>query len=184
MSYRSEKFLSLLGKNLDDLNENELKEISRNILDDGLHGICFSLYEDGQEPGNDITDEQIISRLEILKPHTKWIRTFSSLEEHGRIAKFAKGLGFKTLVGAWLSSDLNTNEEELSGFDTKPLVGHLAAWNYFMSADSEENDKGLLLTGKYGLRPDQLKFGNDKKMTLTTDSNVKSYLLVTEFRRK
>jgi len=37
--------------------------------------------------------------------------------------------------------------------------------------------------GKYGLRPDQLKFGNDKQILLTTDSNVKSYLLVTEFRR-
>ena len=30
---------------------------------------------------------------------------------------------------------------------------------------------------------DQLKFGNDKIFKLTTDSNVKSYLLVTEFRR-
>ncbi len=37
--------------------------------------------------------------------------------------------------------------------------------------------------GKYGLRPGQLKFGNDKIFTLTTDSNVTSYLLVTEFRR-
>ena len=37
--------------------------------------------------------------------------------------------------------------------------------------------------GKYGLRPGQLKFGNDKLFKLTTDSNVKSYLLVTEFRR-
>ena len=54
------------------------------------------------------------------------------------------------------------------------------------SADSEESDGplgGLLLTGKYGLRPGQLKFGNDKKMTITTDTLVKSYLLVTEFRR-
>ena len=54
------------------------------------------------------------------------------------------------------------------------------------SADSEESDGplgGLLLTGKYGLRPGQLKFGNDKKMTITTDNLVKSYLLVTEFRR-
>ena len=34
----------------------------------------------------------------------------------------------------------SVGEEELSGFDTKPLVGHLAAWNYFMSADSEAND--------------------------------------------
>ena len=45
--------------------------------------------------------------------------------------------------------------------------------------------KPLSLTGKgkYGLRPNQLKYGNDKQFKLTTDSNVKSYLLVTEFRR-
>ena len=30
-------------------------------------------------------------------------------------------------------------EEELSGLDTKPLVGHLAAWNYFMSVETPEN---------------------------------------------
>ncbi len=34
----------------------------------------------------------------------------------------------------------SVGEEELSGFDTGPLVGHLAAWNYFMSAEAEEND--------------------------------------------
>lgn len=33
----------------------------------------------------------------------------------------------------------SVGEEELSGFDTKPLLGHLAAWNYFMSADTEAN---------------------------------------------
>jgi urea transport system substrate-binding protein len=33
----------------------------------------------------------------------------------------------------------SVGEEELSGMDTKPLVGHLAAWNYFMSADAPEN---------------------------------------------
>ena len=46
-------------------------------------------------------------------------------------------------------------------------------------------DETLPLTGKgkYGLRPDQLQFGNDKVFKITTDENVKSYLLVTEFRR-
>ena len=46
--------------------------------------------------------------------------------------------------------------------------------------------KDLVLTGngKYGLRPSQLKFGNDKIFKLTTDSNVRNYLLVTEFRRE
>ena len=34
----------------------------------------------------------------------------------------------------------SVGEEELSGMDTKALVGHLAAWNYFMSVDSEIND--------------------------------------------
>jgi urea transport system substrate-binding protein len=33
----------------------------------------------------------------------------------------------------------SVGEEELSGFDTSNLVGHLAAWNYFMSADTPEN---------------------------------------------
>ena len=52
-----------------------------------------------------------------------------------------------------------------------------------LSASSEENDLTLTGKGKYGLRPDQLKFGNDKQILLTTDSNIESYLLVTEFRR-
>ena len=34
----------------------------------------------------------------------------------------------------------SVGEEELSGMDTAPLVGHLAAWNYFMSAESDVND--------------------------------------------
>jgi urea transport system substrate-binding protein len=54
---------------------------------------------------------------------------------------------YKELANQGISSEdipvvaFSVGEEELSGFDTKPLVGHLAAWNYFMSADSEENEK-------------------------------------------
>src|SRR6187431_3349809 len=33
----------------------------------------------------------------------------------------------------------SVGEEELSGIDTKPLVGHLAAWNYFMSVEDAKN---------------------------------------------
>ena len=35
----------------------------------------------------------------------------------------------------------SVGEEELSGIDTSDLVGHLAAWNYFMSVDTPENDE-------------------------------------------
>ena len=53
-----------------------------------------------------------------------------------------------------------------------------------LSAESEDSDLSFTGNGKYGLRPDELKFGNDKQFKLTTDSNVESYLLVSEFRRK
>ena len=33
----------------------------------------------------------------------------------------------------------SVGEEELAGIDTKPLLGHLAAWNYFMSVDNPDN---------------------------------------------
>lgn len=46
----------------------------------------------------------------------------------------------------------SVGEQELTGIDTSPLVGHLAAWNYFMSVDSDANydfiDAWLAHTGE------------------------------------
>src|SRR5678816_2673525 len=39
----------------------------------------------------------------------------------------------------------SVGEEELRGVDTNPLVGHLAAWNYFMSLKNPENDAFIKL---------------------------------------
>lgn len=53
---------------------------------------------------------------------------------------------YKELGAQGISSEdipvvaFSVGEEELSGIDTAPLVGHLAAWNYFMSVDNEAND--------------------------------------------
>jgi urea transport system substrate-binding protein len=53
---------------------------------------------------------------------------------------------YKELAAAGISADdipvvaFSVGEEELSGLDTTNLVGHLAAWNYFQSAESEAND--------------------------------------------
>jgi urea transport system substrate-binding protein len=52
---------------------------------------------------------------------------------------------YKELAAAGVSADeipvvaFSVGEEELSGLDTSNLVGHLAAWNYFQSADTPEN---------------------------------------------
>src|SRR5499433_4464130 len=39
----------------------------------------------------------------------------------------------------------SVGEEDLRGVDTKPLVGHLAAWNYFMSVKNAQNDAFIKL---------------------------------------
>ena len=132
MSLRDEKIKSLLGINLDSLSEDELKELSSEILESKIHGICFSLYEDEQQPGDFVSDEQIKRRLSILKPYTNWIRTFSSTDEHARIAQIAVDMGFKTLVGAWLSDDLKSNDNEIEGLlklASKGLVNIAAVGN-------------------------------------------------------
>lgn len=43
----------------------------------------------------------------------------------------------------------SVGEEELRGIDTKPLVGHLAAWNYFMSIDTPENEEFIAKWQEY-----------------------------------
>ncbi|CAN5890868.1 MAG: Aliphatic amidase expression-regulating protein [Chromatiales bacterium USCg_Taylor] len=55
---------------------------------------------------------------------------------------FYKELGNQKVSAADIPSvAFSVGEEELSGIDTKPLVGHLAAWNYFMSVDTPENQE-------------------------------------------
>jgi len=51
----------------------------------------------------------------------------------------------------------SVGEEELSGFDTTPLVGHLAAWNYFQSVETEENEAFIASWKKY--------IGDEKRVT-------------------
>jgi hypothetical protein len=77
---------------------------------------------------------------------------------------------------------------KLTGADNESLVSliecyHLIEGTGTLTISAGSEDLTLTGKGKYGLRPEQLKFGNDKIFTLTTDANVKSYLLVTEFRR-
>jgi exo-beta-1,3-glucanase (GH17 family) len=95
--------------------EATLTDIFEEILQNGVHGFCFSLYEDGQKPGDIISEAQVRRRMEILKPHTRWIRSFSCTEGNEFIPKIAKEMGIKTLVGAWLGKDDEINQREIAG---------------------------------------------------------------------
>lgn len=88
--------------------------------------------------------------------HSDWQTIVSDIKKFGTAGKKTAVVStingdanvpfYKELANQGVSAEdipvvaFSVGEEELSGFDTKPLVGHLAAWNYFMSAESAEND--------------------------------------------
>jgi len=115
MSLREEKFLALTAVDYDDVSIEGLRKTFKKTLKNGMHGLCFSPYMDGQEPGEVLSEEQIRRRIEIIKPYTSWIRSFSCTEGNELIPKIAKEYGLKTLVGAWLGDDAENNENEING---------------------------------------------------------------------
>lgn len=120
MSYREETFMKFKRSELiqklnyiNDLSDEEVRNLFYEVLNGGIHGFCFSLYEEGQEPGDIIPRAQIERRMKILSKHSRWIRTFSCTEGNELIPEVAKELGMKTMVGAWIGDDLEKNEIEL-----------------------------------------------------------------------
>ena len=115
MSVREEKYLALTAVDYDDTSLEGLRKTFKKILKSGVHGLCFSPYMDGQEPGNQLSEEQIRRRIEIIAPYTQWIRSFSCTEGNELIPRIAKEFGLKTLVGAWLGDDDDINNKEMQG---------------------------------------------------------------------
>ena len=96
----------------------------RELMATGFHGLCFSPYLDGQGPGTLIGEAQIRARMEVIRPHTRWVRSFSCTEGNELIPRVAKGCGLKTLVGAWLGTDRAINESEIEGVIEVARAGH------------------------------------------------------------
>lgn len=105
--------------------------------------------------------------------HSDWQSIVADIKKFG-------GAGEKTAVISTINGDANVpfykelanqgvsardipviafsvGEEELAGIDTKPLVGHLAAWNYFENVDSDLNDDFVEKWHKFT--------GNEKRVT-------------------
>ena len=117
--------MSLTGQEVNGLNRSELKEQCEQFLNAKMHGICFSPYEGAQEPGDPISEAQVRRKLELLIPHTDWIRVFSCTQGNEIIPKLAKEYGFRTLVGAWLGEEKETNDEELQGLIALASAGYV-----------------------------------------------------------
>ncbi|MCU0384149.1 MAG: glycosyl hydrolase family 17 protein [Cyclobacteriaceae bacterium] len=113
MSYNAEAVMSLAGRNYEGVTTEQLRILFKQVLQGGMHGMCFSPYEEGQNPGDMLSEKQIRRRMEIIRPFIKWIRSFSCTEGNELIPKIAKEYGIKTMVGAWLGKDDKVNQQEV-----------------------------------------------------------------------
>jgi exo-beta-1,3-glucanase (GH17 family) len=113
MSYNAEAVMSLAGRNYEGVTTEQLRILFKQVLQSGMHGLCFSPYEEGQTPGDMLSEKQIRRRMEIIRPYIKWIRSFSCTEGNELIPKIAKEYGIKTMVGAWLGKDDKVNQQEV-----------------------------------------------------------------------
>ncbi|RJX26448.1 MAG: glycosyl hydrolase [Acholeplasma sp.] len=107
-------------------NVKELEDKVKAILDQKISGVSFSPYLEGQDPSvkSLISHQQIADRLEIIRPYTKWIRTFSTTNGNEEVPRIAHEKSLKTLVGAWLDSDFENNEVEINNIIAIAKAGH------------------------------------------------------------
>jgi len=124
MSKRYENIMSLAGQDYSKTKKDDLSSLFSDLMQAGLHGLCYSSYEEGQKPGSKLSREQIEKRINIMKPYTKWVRTFSCTDGGELIPEVAKENGLKVLVGAWLSDDLEKNEKEIKNLIRIVENGH------------------------------------------------------------
>ena len=115
MSFRPGKQLSLSGVDFSGKSREDIIALFRQVLDKGMHGLCYSAYDEGQKPGDILSIDQIRRRMKIIAPYTKWVRSFSCIEGNELIPKVAREFGLKTLVGAWLGKDQELNAREIEG---------------------------------------------------------------------
>lgn len=151
MSSRTEKLLSLVGPSYENATPESLRELFLEMLSNGMHGLGFCPYTEGQKPGDVITEKQIRRRMEIIQPYTKWIRSFSCTEGNELIPKIAKEYGIQTMVGAWLGKDHSINEQEIEALITLANEGYVdiaAVGNEVLYRKDLTEDELLLLIEK------------------------------------
>ena len=94
-------------------------------LNHGAHGFCFSPYLEGQNIGDELTEQQIEQRMDVIAPYTKWVRSFSCTDGNEYIPVAARRKGLKTMVGAWIDNDKDKNDREINGLIKLAKAGHV-----------------------------------------------------------
>ncbi len=95
----------------------------------------------------------IVSRVKRFAGEGKRTAIVSTINGDANVP-FYRELGNQGIKAEDIPSvAFSVGEEELAGIDARPLVGHLAAWNYFMSVDSPANTQFKALWQSYIKNP-------------------------------
>ncbi|WP_242158047.1 MFS transporter [Aestuariivivens sediminis] len=103
----------------------KIREVFLRTLNEGMPGLCFSPYKEGQGIGDILTESQIKERMNIIAPYTEWVRSFSCTGGNEFTPKAAKEKGLNTIVGAWISKDRTRNEREIKTLIKLAKEGHV-----------------------------------------------------------
>ncbi|MDG1730503.1 MAG: MFS transporter [Algibacter sp.] len=131
--YQIDKLLSYSNIELDSDNDidfssksqAEIKSLFKDTLNNGLHGLCFSPYLEDQNIGDQLSENQIHQRMEIIRPYAKWVRSFSCTDGNEFIPIVAHKSGIRTMVGAWIGKDKAKNEVEIKALIDLAKNGHV-----------------------------------------------------------
>jgi glycoside/pentoside/hexuronide:cation symporter, GPH family len=91
----------------------EIRALYAEQFHSGLYGLCFSAYPEGQRAGDELLASDVGRRIDLIAPHTRWVRSFACTEGHEAIPRLARTKGLKTMVGAWISADRERNRREI-----------------------------------------------------------------------
>ena len=117
--------------------------------------------------------QSIIAKIKKFASEGKKTAVISTINGDSNVP-FYKELGNQGLKATDVPVvAFSVGEEELRGVDAKPLVGHLAAWNYFMSLKNPTNDEFIKKWGAYAKAK---SVAGHKDKPLTNDPMEASYI--------
>ncbi|MDO1502497.1 MFS transporter [Winogradskyella maritima] len=107
------KLTDYASEDLSSHSDSEISKLFKQTLHNGVYGLCFSPFLKDQTDSDTIYQKQIKRRMEIIAPHTKWVRSFSSTKGHELIPSISASNGANMMLGVWISDDKNRNELEI-----------------------------------------------------------------------
>jgi urea transport system substrate-binding protein len=117
--------------------------------------------------------QSIIAKIKKFSSEGKKTAVVSTINGDSNVP-FYKELGNQGLKATDVPVvAFSVGEEELRGVDTKPLVGHLAAWNYFQSIKNPTNDEFIKKWAAYAKAK---AIAGHKDKPLTNDPMEASYI--------